>query len=66
MITDYAGCYTFWYSAAADLQVVDRRTGTVVFSHSYKAYDPERYANALRRIFGDFYRDVDKKLGSQT
>lgn len=64
-ITDYAGCYTFWYSAAADLQVVDRRTGTVVFSHSYEAYDPERYANALRRIFGDFYRDVDKSLGSQ-
>ena len=62
-VTDSYGYYRFWYRAAADLSLVDSRTGRVVLSRSLAAEDDDRYANALRKIFKSFYKDVDKAIG---
>ncbi len=62
-ITDYYGHYNFWYRTAADLSLVDSRTGNVVLSRHLEAEDPDRYANALRKMFKSFYKDVDKAIG---
>ena len=62
-VTDSYGYYRFWYRAAADLSLVDSRTGRVVLSRSLAAEDDDRYANALRTIFKSFYKDVDKAIG---
>ena len=62
-ISDVYGEYSFYYSVAADLRLVDSRTGETVLHRNLSAEDPDRYANALRRVFGDFYRDVDKTIG---
>lgn len=62
-ISDSYGYYRFWYRAAANLSLVDARTGDVVLSRYLEAEDPDRYANALREIFKRFYKDVDKAIG---
>jgi len=42
---------------------VDNLTGEAVFSQTYEREDTERYANALRDMFGDFFREVDHRIG---
>lgn len=62
-VHDYYGYYSFWYRTAADLSLIDSRTGNVVLSRHLEAEDPDRYANALRKMFKSFYKDVDKAIG---
>ena len=62
-INDNFGYNSFYYGATADLSLVDSRTGETVLHRILSAEDPDRYANALRQIFGDFYREVDKTIG---
>jgi len=62
-ILDHYGYNSFYYSVSADLSLVDSRTGSTVLHQNLSAEDPDRYANALRRVFGDFYRAVDRTIG---
>lgn len=62
-VDDNFGYYSFWYRAAAHLELVDAHTGQVVLSRDASAEDPDRYANALRSIFHSFYKDVDRAIG---
>lgn len=63
-ITDYNGYNTFWYRVGMDLRLVDSQTGKTILTKSAVEEDSERYGNALRRILGDFYKEVDKRIGS--
>lgn len=63
LVSDHYGFYSFWYRAAADLLLIDSRTGNVVLSRHLEAEDSDRYANALRKMFKSFYKDVDKAIG---
>lgn len=62
-ISDHFGYYSFWYRVAAHLELVNAHTGEVVLTRDVSADDPDRYANALRSIFHDFYKDVDRAIG---
>ena len=46
------------------MKLVNAKTGEVVYSKKDTASDSERYANALRSILKDFYRDIDKLAAS--
>ena len=61
-ITPYSGRYAFWYHTAASLFLLDSRTGKVLMTRQVEAADKERYANALRKMFKSFYKDVNKFL----
>ena len=62
-VHDYYGYYTFWYKVGASLRLVDASTGQTIFQHHYAADDTERFGNALRSVFNDFYRDVERSIG---
>lgn len=62
-VSDHYGYYSFWYRTAADLSLIDSRTGNVVLARHLEAEDSDRYANALRKMFKSFYKDVDKAIG---
>ena len=62
-IQDIPGGYDFFYHVNATLYLKDRQTGAVIFSKTYDREDSERYANALHAMFGDFYREADKRIG---
>lgn len=64
-IEDSFGHYRFWYRVRAQLQLIDGLTGEVLLDRSYEEWDPDRYANALRTIFRDFYRRVDRTVGAR-
>ena len=64
-ITDHYGHNTFYYHVNATLQLVDSLTGQTALERRYDREDAERYANALRDMFGDFYREIDKTIGVQ-
>lgn len=61
-IADSFGYYRFWYRVRANLQLVDGMTGAVLLEKSYDEMDADRYANALRSMFNDFYRRVDRTV----
>ena len=63
-IYDHYGYYSFYYRVGAHLKLVNAKTGEVVYSKKDTASDSERYANALRSILKDFYRDIDKLAAS--
>lgn len=62
-ITDHYGYHQPYYHVRATLRLVDNLTGEAVFSQTYEREDTERYANALRDMFGDFFREVDHRIG---
>ena len=64
-IADSFGYYRFWYRVRANLQLVDGVTGEVLFEKSYDEADADRYANALRSMFKDFYRRVDRAVDTR-
>ena len=59
-INDHFGYYDFYYRVGARLNLVNAKTGEVVYSRTATASDSERYANALRSVMKDFYQEIDK------
>ena len=64
-ITDNYGYNQFYYHVNATLWLKDSLTGETILWRTYDEEDADRYANALRKIFGDFYREADKAIGVQ-
>lgn len=63
-VTDCYGYNEFYYHVNATLWLKDTRTGEIVYRRNFDCEDKDRYAEALRGIFGDFYRDIDKLVGA--
>lgn len=63
--SDSFGYYRFWYRVRANLQLVDGTTGAVLLDRSYDEANADRYANALRTMFKDFYRRVDRMVDAR-
>lgn len=63
IITDHHGYNSFWYKVGVNLSLVDSQTGRTVFSTHDEAADSERYGNALRQIFKNFYKEVESRIG---
>lgn len=61
-ITDCFGYTKQSYQVALSLQLIDAKTGEVIATKYKTAGDDKRYANAVRDILKDFYRDVDQKI----
>lgn len=61
-IYDFFGYYSFHYDVGAHLQLVNAKTGDIVYSKELEASDTERYANALRSIMKDFYKEIDRRI----
>lgn len=62
-ISDHFGFYSFWYKVGMDLRLVNASKGEVVYEKYAEASDPDFYADALRSILHDFYKQVDKLIG---
>lgn len=59
-VTPHFGYNSFWYKAGLDLQLRERQSGAVLAHYRAVNTDGERFANALREILREFYRQVDK------
>ena len=61
-IQDNPGGYAFSYHVNATLYLKDRQTGATLFEKTYDREDPDRFANALHKMFGDFCREADQRI----